>query len=272
MNASFKTELIEKYTAILYEYLHIMHTSEIVNALDNQAEVIQIGMQSITHIYKLAFFLSKQISTAVCHSQKGMYCYLEYIEQMNKTNMLHNLDNVDAVVFIYNKTLSEIYGQNPPTTMMTNILSISETDAYKGSGIDFMKCNKSLEIMAHMSKTLVWFGNTHMTTLDQMELVETHLAPMSALFVDYSLDVLFPFLDTVQTKLAPMKKEEYHTFLKSVTKQIKRALKHQQIPTKQTIHESCILLHQYKDKTVSQIGEEEGWKSPMDELVRLLVG
>jgi hypothetical protein len=270
MNASFKAELIEKYTTILYEYFHIMNTSEIVNALDSRSIVIQIGMQSITHIYKLAFFLSKQISTAVCHSQKGMYCYLEYIEQMNKTNMLHNLDNVDAVVFIYNKTLSEIYGQNTTTSMMTNILSISETDAYKGS--DFMKCNKALSIASQLSSTLVWFGNEHLTTVDQMELVETHLVPLSVLFVDYSLDVLFPFLDTVQTKLAPMKKEEYHTFLKSVTKQIKRALKHQQIPTKQTINESCILLHQYKDKTVSQIGEDECWKSPMDELVRLLAG
>lgn len=270
MNASFKTELIEKYTTILYEYFHIMHTSEIVNTLDNQAEVIQIGMQSITHIYKLAFFLSKQISTAVCHSQKGMYCYLEYIEQMNKTNMLHNLDNVDAVVFIYNKTLSEIYGQNPPTTMMTNILSISENDSYKGSGIDFMKCNKSLEIMAHMSKTLVWFTNEHLTTIHRMELVETHLATLSALFVEYSLDVLFPFLDTVQTKLAPMKKEEYLLFWTSLTKQIRRALKHQQIPTKHTVQEWCIWLQQYKDKTVSQVGEEEGWKSPMEELIRAL--
>jgi hypothetical protein len=266
MSASTKTDLILKYAVVIYEYFHIMQMSEIMSTLENQHTVIQIGMQSITHIYKLSFFLSKQISTAVCHSQKGMYCYLEYIEQMNKTNMLHNLDNTDAVVFIYNKTLTEIYGQNPSTNMMTNILSISENDNYKGT--DFIK---TLEIMSRLANTLLWFNNETLTTHCRMELVEAHLHPLSALFVEYSLDIMFPFFEFVQTKLEPMKKEEYITFLQSLTKQIKRAGKHRQIPTKQTVADACFYLQsQHRGKTVSQIGEEEGWKHPMDELVKII--
>lgn len=266
MSASIKNELILKYAVIIYEYFHIMSTSEIVSTLETQDAIIQIGMQSVTHIYKLSFSISKQISTAVCHSQKGMYCYLEYIEQMNKTNMLHNLDNTDAVVFIYNKTLTEIYGQNTPSNIMANILSISENDNYKGT--DYVK---TLETISHVANALVWFSNDQFTTPCRMELIETHLHTLIALFVEYSLDILFPFLEFVQTKLAPMKKEEYHLFLKSLTKQIKRAVKHQQIPTNLTITDACFFLQSlHRDKTVSQIAEEEGWKSPTDELVKLI--
>lgn len=266
MSASTKTDLILKYAMVIYEYFNIMQMSEIVTTLDNQHDVIQIGMQSITHIYKLSFFLSKQISTAVCHSQKGMYCYLEYIEQMNKTNMLHNLDNTDAVVFIYNKTLTEIYGQNPSTNMMTNILSISENDNYKGT--DYIK---TLETITQVAKTLLWFNNEILTTHCRVELVDSHLHPLSTLFVEYSLDILFPFFEFVQTKLEPMKKEEYMAFLKSLTNQIKRAGKHQQIPTKQTVSDACFLLQsQHRGKTVSQMGEDEGWKQPMDELAKFI--
>lgn len=270
MNASIKNDLILKYTVLIYEFFHIVNTSEIIRELENPSAVIQIGMQSITHIYKLAFFLSKQISTAVCHSQKGMYCYLEYIEQMNKTNMLHNLDNTDAVVFIYNKTLTEIYGQNPSTSMMTNILSISETDNYKGT--DFIKCNKALETMTQMTNTLLWFNNPHLTTEHRLQIIETHLHPFISDFVEYSLDILFPFIESVQSKLAPMNYEEYTAFLKGFTKQIKSAQKHQQIPTKQTIAEACFLMQsQYRGKTVSQIGEEEGWKSPIEKLIKWIL-
>lgn len=270
MNTSFKNDLILKYTILIYEYIHIMHTSEIISELENQTAVIQIGMQSITHIYKLAFFLSKQISTAVCHSQKGMYCYLEYIEQMNKTNMLHNLDNTDAVVFIYNKTLTEIYGQNPSTNMMTNILSISENDNYKGP--DFIKCNKALETMSQISNTLLWFSNEQITTENRLKIIETHLHPFISIFVEYSLDVLFPFFESVQTKLAPMNYEDYLFFLKYFTKQIKSALKHQQIPTKETVSEACFLIQsQYRGKTMTQIGEEEGWKSPIEKIIKWIL-
>jgi hypothetical protein len=270
MSTSTKSEIIDKYATILYEYFHIMNTSEIINSLENEQTIVRIGMQSITHIYKIAFYLSKQISTAVCHSQKGMYCYLEYIEQMNKTNMLHNLDNVDAVVFIYNKTLTEIYGQNPSNNMMTNILSISENDNYNCH--DFIKYNKSLVIMSQLSNTFLWFDNPHMNTSDRMELVNTHLRPLATLFVEYSLDVLFPFIESIQSKLEHMKKDEYLAFLTAFTKQTKRALKNQQIPTKQTVSDACFLLHfHYTGKTVSQIAEEEGWKSPIDELVKLVL-
>jgi hypothetical protein len=183
--------------------------------------------------------------------------------------MLHNLDNTDAVVFIYNKTLTEIYGQNPATNMMTNILSISDNENYTGN--DFMKCNKALETMASVSNTLLWFNNEKLSTFYRMKLVETHLHTFFTFFVEYSLDVFFPFFEFIQSKIEPMTYEEYSLFLKTLAKYIQRAVKRQQIPTKDNVWDACFLLQaQYRGKTVSQIGEEEGWKSPIEELVKLI--
>jgi hypothetical protein len=61
--------------------------------METQSRVLEIGLSAISHIYKLAFFLSKNVATAVCHCQKGMYCYLEYIEQMNKNYKLSHTEN-----------------------------------------------------------------------------------------------------------------------------------------------------------------------------------
>jgi hypothetical protein len=258
--SAIRNELVDKYTVLAYEYLHIMNASDVIKHIENQVHVIQIGFLSINHIYKLSFFLSKNVATAVCHCQKGMYCYLEYIEQMNKTNALHNLDQVDAVVFIYEKTLAEIYGHT-----MSNILSVSDTV----DGSDFIRCNRCLDVVTHLAFCLLWFENSK---LDRCSLVETHLHPLAALFSDYSLDVLIPFIECVQEKMAPFEHAEYDTFLFCLAKHIKRAIKHQQIPTKQEVDECCLQLHAYyRGKTIQQIELEEGAKHALEDLVKLVI-
>ena len=269
--SAIKNELIDKYTILVYEYLHIMSTSDVVKTIENQTKVIETGLTAVTHIYKLGFCISKNVATSLCHSQKGMYCYLEYIEQMNKSNMLHNLDNVDAVVFIYDKTLSEIYGSssNGSTNTFTNILSMSESG--KAHGYDVLRCNKALDLLSQMSATLVWFEHSLLTMADRMEIVEMYLHPLSNLFIDYSLDVLFPFIESVQEKIKDVSKSEYIDFIASFIKYIKRAIKQKQIPTKDTVNECCLLIHaHFNGKSIKQVGDEYGWKVPTDDLVKLL--
>jgi hypothetical protein len=191
---------------------------------------------------------------------------------MNKTNTLHNLDNSDAVVFIYEKTLNEIYGPNSASSSNTisNILSISDMGISNGSEIH--KCNKVLWIVCRLSTILFWFQHPTLTTKDRLELIETHIPQIAMLFADYSLDVLFPFIETVQEKISPLEKDEYTLFLTSLTKQIKRAIKHQQIPTKCAVDDFCLQINScYREKTIEQIGVEEGWKKPIEDLVKTIL-
>lgn len=264
---SVKNDLIDKYIVLVYEYLHIMNSSEIIQHMETQSRVLEIGLSAISHIYKLAFFLSKNVATAVCHCQKGMYCYLEYIEQMNKSNMLHNLDNVDAVAFIYEKTIMELYGSS--SGPISNMLSMSEPHCAQGN--DLVRCTKSIEQMVRLTRALLWFDHPHFTHTERLGWIETKLPILSTLFVEYSLDDLLLFVEAVQEKLAPLTKTEYEDCMEALVKYIKRAIKSQQVPNKNTIIDVCLYLHtQYQGKTISAIAEEEGWRRPAEDLVKTL--
>jgi len=119
---------------------------------------------------------------------------------------------------------------------------------------------------------LFWFQHPTLTTKDRLELIENHIQQIAILFADYSLDVLFPFIETVQEKIAPLEKDEYISFLTALIKQIKRAVKHQQIPTKCAVDDFCLQINScYREKTIEQIGVEEGWKRPIEDLVKVIL-
>lgn len=98
--------IVKKYHFIIYQYLVIMNDSVIINQLDNIDNILQIGMNAITHIFKLNLLFYKNIDVAFFYSQKAYYCYLEYIEQINIKCITDDLNIKDAILFIYNKTLS----------------------------------------------------------------------------------------------------------------------------------------------------------------------
>jgi hypothetical protein len=109
-----RKELIDRYEAVLYDYLAVMNSSETIKAMDCQKYAIQLGLSAITHIYKLAFCFTKNVSTTADYCHKGIYCFIEYIEQtyklgyVNATGAPIPFDFMDAILFIYDKTISEL--------------------------------------------------------------------------------------------------------------------------------------------------------------------
>ena len=74
---SSKQELIEKVISMVFEYLSIMESSEIISSMNNNSYAIQQGLSSIIHIFKIAFINTKNIATTESYYQKGIYCYIE---------------------------------------------------------------------------------------------------------------------------------------------------------------------------------------------------
>jgi uncharacterized protein (DUF2132 family) len=100
------SHIIKKYYIIVHQYLAIMNDSVIIRRLDNVNNIIQLGLNAITHIFKINLFFYKDVDVAFYYSQKAYYCYLEYIEQINIKCITDDLNIKDAILFIYNKTLS----------------------------------------------------------------------------------------------------------------------------------------------------------------------
>jgi hypothetical protein len=201
-------ELIEKYILLLLEYIHLVNSSEIIVHLENAPIVFQIGANALIHIYKLAFLITKNVESAGCYTQKGIYFYLEYIEQMNQTNSLHNLDNTDAILFVYDKTLTNIYapqgflpnipsggdsGEHEPRTKIEYLLSSATDVANSRTTIthqqhmftNILSMNHPhtedsdwkimLENTGAFTKAILWMNNPKITYLQRLDLAHEHL-------------------------------------------------------------------------------------------------
>ena len=99
---------ISKYGNIISHYFEYIENAEIIEKIPNSTYIVCIGLNIIIYVFKMAYYHSKNIDYAYEHTQKACYRFLEYIEQMHQTNTLHNLNNVDAVLFIYKNTIDDL--------------------------------------------------------------------------------------------------------------------------------------------------------------------
>jgi hypothetical protein len=287
-----RRELIHKYESIVYDYLAIMNSSETVKTMECAKFVIQLGLSAITHIYKIAFFITKNVSTSADHCQKGIYCFIEYVEQTYKLGYINSssgngpaFDFIDAVTFIYDKTISDLRSadgleeHSGSSSAVTNILSVSQS--HQAHGTDLCQCKSDLEQFVRVAKTLAWFNHPSINLTEQMYIVDSHLID----FIEYAVnhpcvfghsfghefghslnnDVLL-FIETVQDKISNMEIKDYMDFLSSIKKQIKKQEK-KGVLTMNVPH-ACLNLKAMSGETLKEISESEKWKKPIDDLAK----
>ena len=280
VSAQTLNDLIRRYESIVYDYLAIMNSSETVKSMDIAKYTIQLGLNSITHIYKLVFCMTKNVGISADHCQKGIYCFIEYIEQTYKLGYSiggsAQFDFMDAILFIYDKTISELRTENSNSldertgsSAFTNILSVSQS--HQAHGDDFTECKSALDNFGRIASVLVWIGHPTLSLTDQMEIVDAHLID----FLGYSLNKtptldkdLFLFLETVQETVKGMEKKEYMDLLVSLKKQMKKREKNG-VDT-MTILPACLYLKTLNGMTLKEIGEQEKWKRGADDLAKLV--
>lgn len=285
-----RKELIDRYEAVIYDYLAVMNSSETLKSMDCQKYAIQVGLTVITHIYKLAFCFTKNVSTTVDYCQKGIYCFIEYIEQTYKLGYVNAtgpaptpFDFMDAILFIYDKTISELRSNDGnnldehsgSSSVFTNILSVSQL--HQAQGDDYLQCKTALEQFGRVVSTLLWFNNSSFTLIDQMDIVDTHLID----FLTYAIDNaqcsnsfckveedVFLFIETAQESIIAFEKKEYMDFILAIKKQLKKKSK---TKGQLAVLPACLYLKTLSGKSLNEIGKHEKWKKPSDDLAKLLM-
>ena len=299
ISAKTRQELIRRYSMIVYDYLAIMSSSDTLKIMESAKYTVQLGLNAITHIYKIAFCMTKNVATSGDHCQKGIYCFIEYIEQTYKLGYINGqggqggngspqFDLMDAIIFIYDKTISELRNESSDnldersgSSAFTNILSVSQS--HQAHGVDFAQCKSALENFGSIASTLLWFNHPTMSLTEQMEIVDVHLMD----FLGYSLNTgrssdksfgsgrsstldkdLFLLLETVQETVNGMEKKEYIDFLTALKKQMKRQEK-KEVDT-MSVLPACLYLKTLSGMTLKEIGEQEKWKRGADDLAKLV--
>jgi hypothetical protein len=149
-------DILRKYTALVVEYLHFI--TENINIKNNEYNkfIILRGIDTITHVFCIILYYSRNIDMAYYHGQKSFYFYVEFIGQISEEHHTFlQLSSRDAALFVYKKTIYEINNDNKKTIsanskddgikleMLNNFISVVKSMTnYLMHGYYFVKENK----------------------------------------------------------------------------------------------------------------------------------
>ena len=194
-------ELIKMLLNIIYEYLDNMKNSEFFMKLENNIFLLSIGFRMMIHIFQLNYIHSKNINDVYFNCQKAYYYYLEYLEQMYSTNMCQDLNHLDAMLFVYSKTLIKYESDSLNAPIEIKMSNLLENDMFI----------KKMAKMTKLLNTLFWWENSCISSS----------LPDSSLFFDLlqkhydsETDELQVALEEKQKKI--VSRDDYIEFLHSL--------------------------------------------------------
>ena len=121
MTLKIKKQIIDKYLQVINEYFLLMDNSLIMKELNYPASCLLIGINSIHRVFEYILLKTQSIENAYYYSQKAYFLYLEYMEQILKSNISLNLNHMDAVLFVYKKT---IFSNTDESASIDNIMTL----------------------------------------------------------------------------------------------------------------------------------------------------
>jgi len=202
--------IIEVYVRLVNEYYSIMLQSNILKTIENYRFIIYVGLTTINHVFKINLIATKNIQTTYYYCEKACYCYLEYIEQINKTEILNNLNINDVVKFVYKETI--VYNDDKPDVQLVN------THFSKIVISDNLK--NLFTMLTRISTILLNWNNDCIDENVQSILCQKYLQKYLYIFNENNVTEYIDYLETILEK-TKMDKDEYIDFLEQFHKKIK---------------------------------------------------
>jgi len=201
-------KIIDIYSGIFKEFISILNESKYG---DNLITIMFIGMNTIHRVFEYILIKTKNIEKVSYYSKKTYYYYLEYMEQVYLSNLHENLNQMDAILFVYKKTIFDLYnGENEDTFgTMTNIITSNGEIII----IDDDNLQMILKKISKIINVLFNWENTNISFHDRKELCNQYLD----IFIKKSFknNQIMSFLEIIQKKIS-MKHADYSILLKEI--------------------------------------------------------
>lgn len=188
---------------------------------------------------------TNDLEKALLNAQKGYFYYLEYIEQIKNSNILHNLNNIDAIKFIYNKTLNPIFKPEPERQDVNEVIQVEEFKVLP-KNLDFSEY-KNYEKRINI---LLNWENHDFLLENRIEISKKFL--LNYLSIENIHSYLFDYLEIIIEK-TKMDYEKYSTFLGEFYKLVSKLIKQKKMPNKsdlETIFMSRYYLNNDKSEEI----------------------
>ena len=194
-----KQSIAEQYFHSIRELFIQIDKSDIIKSSDKLNMVQSIGVNAIHRVFEYVLLRKKNIEHAKYHSQQACYYFLEYIEQIHLSHLTHSLNNTDAVLFVYKKTIFEMRddeGDNASNTI-SNILTMSD-DLLNLNNLEWRNMYSRILTVVNV---LFYWSNSSYTFQDRKTLCEELL--LRYLYAIDKLDFATVYLENIQFLFQP---------------------------------------------------------------------
>jgi len=209
-----KTHIIDKYNIIIKEFFDLILNSESMNELKYPITSLYIGINSIHRVFEYVLLKTKSIEKAYYYSQRTYYYYLEYMEQIHRSNLSQSLNHMDAILFVYKKTIFDLYDgneQNDTSNKITNIMTLNNT-------VLIIDENEWRELFTKISKiinTIFDWNNIELNFYQRKDICDNYLGKF--LLRGQNIDLTISYLEIIQEKIQ-FDYKQYEYLLKELLK------------------------------------------------------
>jgi len=106
------SDIVNKYISVIIEYTNLISDKPSIKNKKYYRYIYMRGLDTITHVFSMILFYTKNIDITYYHTQKSFYFYVEFIEQIiDIQHTFLNLHSRDASIFVYKKTIYEIQSE-----------------------------------------------------------------------------------------------------------------------------------------------------------------
>lgn len=166
-NIKQKREIVNTYILLIKEYIDVIQKSNVMTELNYPCHFLYIGIHSIHRVFEHILTRTKNISRSYFYAQKAYFYYLEYIEQLHKSNITINLNHIDIVLFVYKKTIFNTEQENPENMMIFDEKELIHIDNHEISDM----CGRMIKIV----NVLMYWENIKMTFEKRKDIFDLYL-------------------------------------------------------------------------------------------------
>jgi hypothetical protein len=194
-----KLKVLSKYVAVIKEYFELMNQSTVIKGLANPNNNLFIGLNVVHRVFEYILIKTNSTEIAYFYSQKGSYYYLEYLEQINKSEFANAFSHMDAIMVVYRKTIFDIYdGENSPgsnTSTISNLLSLNTEHI----NIPKKELNSIFNMIFKFTRTLLFLDNNDLTFQNRIEINNRFLYRYLT-HIDH-MEFIISYLELIQEKV-----------------------------------------------------------------------
>jgi len=195
----FKKKIALKYSSIIQEYFELMNQSDIIKQSTNPNPSLYLGMNAIHRVFEYILLKTRNIDNAYLYCKKCYFYYLEYIEQIHNSDLSQNLNYMDAILFIYKKSIFDIHddiNNDNINTTISNIMTLNSDVDYLN--INDVELKQLLNDVSNFTKILFFWDNANITFHHRQIICNKYLNKY--LLHNKSIDTINSYLVIIQEK------------------------------------------------------------------------